>query len=269
MTPQDIDRAAEILRQARRRNAPIDCIPEEVRPRNLQEAYAVQKRLAEMLGGNLAGWYCACTSPGIQRLLALDEPYYARLFADCVFAEPATLNLDEYPPMVLECEVGFRLRRDLPRRNEPYRRAEVEDAIATVHPTIEAVAGHLKDWTTQDVWSVIADNGTDGALVYGAGVAYRNDLNLVDMRVTLRVNGRIEREGQGRNALGDPVTAFVWLANARARDGEGLKAGHIHNTGTTTDIYRVRPGDRARAEFEGLGPVHLELSSANPRTETR
>ena len=259
MTPQEIQRAAEILRQARLENTVIDCIPEDVRPRNIREAYAVQERLAELLGWDLAGWYCACTSPRIQRLLNLGEPYYARLFADYVFAEPVSLNAGDYPPMVLECEVGFRLGKDLPRRSSAYGRAEVEDAISEIHPTIEVVAGHLKDWTTQEVWSVIADNGTDGALVYGKGVESWRDLDLAEMLVSLKVNGRTEREGRGRNALGDPVEAFVWLANARARDGEGLKAGHIHNTGTITEIYRANPGDSAIAEFEGLGSVHLEV----------
>lgn len=260
LTNDQIETAAEILRNARIENTIIDNIPANVRPGNLADAYAVQDRFVEVLGWEVGGWFCACTNKTIQKLLNLDEPYYARLFKDHIFAEPAVLQSKDYPPIVLECEFGFRLKRDFPRRTEPYSRAEVEDGILEVHPTIEVVAGHLKDWPNQDVWSVIADNGTDGALVYGVGQRNWNALDLVTMPVTLEVNGRVERTGSGANVLGDPLAAFVWLVNARARDGEGLKAGDIHNTGTATDIYWIEPGDSVVARFEGLGSVRLTIA---------
>jgi len=261
MTPQDINRAAEILAAARRDHQCIDGIPQDVRPQNLNEAYAVQDRLADVLGWEVGGWFCACTNVSIQKLLNLNEPYYARLFDRFILPQPATLNAAEFPPIVLECEYGFRLGKDLPSRAKPYTRAEVSDAIATVHPTIEVVAGHLKDWPSQDVWSVIADNGTDGALVYGEGRENWRDIDLLDAPVTLSVNGQEVRRGSGRNVLGDPLEAFVWLANARSRDGDGLKSGDIHNTGTATEIIWIEPGDTATASFEGLGSVKLELTN--------
>lgn len=261
MTPDDINRAAETLRKARVDNTVIECIPEAVRPGNIQEAYAVQNRFVETLGWEVGGWFCACTNVSIQTLLSLNEPYYARLFSKYILPEPAVLNAADYPPIVLECEYGFTLSKDLPKRREPYTRDEVAAAVASVHPTIEVVAGHLKNWTTQDVWSVIADNGTDGALVYGEGRTDWHALDLIDAPVSLAVNGEIVREGSGRNVLGDPLEAFVWLANARSRDGDGLKSGDIHNTGTATDIIWIKPGDTATANFEGLGSVSLTLKA--------
>jgi len=261
MTPDQIERAAELLKSARIGNNVIDGIPEPIRPNNLREAYAVQDRLAEVLGWDVGGWFCACTNPAIQNILSLNEPYYARLFKDQIFASPATLNAVDYPPIVLECEFGFRLGKDLPARTEPYTRAEVEAAIAEICPTIEVVAGHLKDWPNQDVWSVIADNGTDGALIYGAGRKDWRNLDLLAMQVTLEVNGRTVREGRGANVLGDPLEAFVWLANARSRDGDGLVGGDIHNTGTATDIHWIAPGDEVIARFDGLGSVHLKIAT--------
>lgn len=256
-----IEAAADLLTAARLENRVIDGIPQETRPRDLREAYAVQDRLVEMLGWEVGGWFCACTNTAIQELLSLDEPYYARLFSDYIFAEPAVLNAADYPPIVLECEFGFRLGKDLPSRPEGYSRTDAEDAISHVHPTIEVVAGHLKDWPSQDVWSVIADNGTDGALVYGEGVADWRRLDLVGTEVTLDVNSETVRSGSGANVLGDPLEAFVWLANARSRDGDGLKAGDIHNTGTATDIYWVDPGDEVVARFDGLGSVRLKIEA--------
>ena len=257
MTPSDIEAAATLLSEARISNRLVDAIPESIRPQTLEEAYAVQEKLVDLLGMRVGGYFGACTNTTIQEMLNLSEPYYARLLEPYIFKSGSILKASEYPPMVLECEFGFRLNQDLPRKNSPYTRAEVELAVASVHPAIEVVAGHLKNWPEQDVFSVIADNGTDGALIYADGVKDWRHLDLKQCEVSLDINGKIVRTGSGKNVLGDPVEALVWLANARARDGDGLKAGDIHNTGTATDIIWVNPGDIATATFSSLGSVTL------------
>jgi 2-keto-4-pentenoate hydratase len=260
LNTEQIERAANILKTARVAVQVIPSLPEDCRPANLQQAYAVRDRLIELLDWPTGGWFCACTNQYIQQLLRLDEPYYSRLLADFIRPSPAILAADEFPPLVLECEFGFRLNRDLPSRPEPYTRAEVASAVDTVHPTIEVVAGHLEDWPSQDVFSVIADNGTDGALIVGAGRSDWQSLDLVQMQVKLTVNGVQQRLGSGANVLGDPMTSLVWLVNALSRDGHGIKSGEVSNTGTATEIYWTEPGDNIRAEFVGLGVVELKLA---------
>ena len=259
LSPAEIDRVAAILEQARRTNTVIDGLPAEVAPRNLADAYAVQDRLVARLGWETRGWFCACTNADIQRMLSLAEPYCARLFVSALQASPATLRQAEYPPIIVESEFAFRLSRDLPPRAEPYARAEVEAAVESVHPSIEVVAGYLKDWPKQNVFAVIADNGTDGALVYGEGVRDWRRLDLPSVEVRVSVNGVAQRRGTGANILGDPMTAFVWLANARRKAGDGLKAGHIHNTGTATSILPVAAGDTVVADFGPIGQAILKL----------
>ncbi len=259
LSDRQIQEAARLLASARRGNKILDAVPAEFRPGDIADAYAVQDALVAELGWETGGWFCACTNSVIQDILGLREPYYARLFSRYILSSPSELQSAEFPPIVLECEFGFKLGGDLPARAESYTRKEVEAAVVSVHPTIEVVAGHLKDWPNQDVWSVIADNGTDGALVFGEGATAWRELDLVNMPVTLEINGEEQRSGSGANVLGDPMDAFVWLANARSRDGEGLKAHDIHNTGTATDIIWIEPGDEAVARFEGLGEVRLRL----------
>lgn len=259
LSPAEIDGAAAILEQARRTNTVIDGLPADVSPRTLADAYAVQDRLVARLGWETRGWFCASTNVEIQRMLSLDEPYCARLLASALKASPATLRQSDYPPIVVESEFAFRLARDLPPRAKPYTRAEVEAAIESVHPSIEVVAGYLRDWPKQNVFAVIADNGTDGALVYGEGVQDWRGIDLSAVEVRLSVNGVEQRRGTGRNILGDPMTAFVWLANARRKAGDGLKAGHIHNTGTATSIMPAGPGDRVLADFGPLGRAELTI----------
>ena len=259
MDSERIEAAASLLAEARREHRVIPEIPDDCRPRNLAEAYAVRDRVVALHGRPTGGWFCAATNQVIQDMMALEEPYYAYLIADHILPSPARLRVADHPPMVLECEFAFRVDRDLPPRDEPYSRAEVEEAVATVHPAIEVVAGHLENWPVQDIFSVIADNGTDGALVHGEGVAEWRDLDLVNMAVSLMLNGARVRGGRGMSVFGDPFESFVWLVNALSRDGHGLEEGAICNTGTVTEICWISPGDEARAEFEGLGSVTLEV----------
>jgi 2-keto-4-pentenoate hydratase len=259
LSDQQVESAARLLVQARKSNSVIECIPEQVRPSNLAEAYAVQDRFIELLGEPTRGWFGACTNEVIQRLLGLDEPYYAYLLSRHIYQSPATIDTDRYPPIVFECEFGFETDRDFLPHGHPYSRQSVEDSIVRVCPAIEIVAGHLQDWPSQDVFSIIADNGTDGALVFGKGVEQWPDVDLVNIDVTLSINGKVERRGSGKNVLGDPLGAFVWLVNALTRDGKQVTAGHVHNTGTATDIYWASPGDIARADYGPLGAVELEL----------
>ena len=102
--------------------------------------------------------------------------------------------------------------------------------------------------------------GTDGVLVYGEAVTDWRQLDLAGLVVELRVAGRVVRTGTGANALGNPLTALVWLANHRSRAGDGLRAGHIHNTGSVTSMFFPKSGDHAVADFGPLGSAELRLA---------
>ena len=260
LNPQEIDRAAAILEEARLAVTTIPGLPEDVRPHDLRDAYAIGERLHERLGWDVAGWYLGATNVEIQRLLGLDGPYMSRVYERLLHASPATLDPAHYPPMVIECEFAFRLAHDLPARDLPYTRDEVAAAVGSVHAAIEVVAGHIDDWINQDVWSVIADNGTDGAVIVGDGTVDWRDIDLPTVDVTLERNGELVREGTGADILGDPMTAFTWLANARRAAGDGLTGGMTCNTGTATSICPVEPGDVLVASFGPLGTTTLTVA---------
>jgi 2-keto-4-pentenoate hydratase len=260
LTADAIDRAARTLLEARRAGALLPGLPEDCRPRDLADAYAVQDRLFALLDEPAAGWFLGCTNPEIQRQLGLPGPYRARLLAPTVHDGPARLDPARFPTITLEVEFAFRLARDLPPRDAPYTETEVADAVAAVHPSIEVVTSHFEDWTRQPVWSLIADNGTDGALVLGPGREdWRGRLDLAAVRATLEVNGEAVRTGLGSAVLGHPLAALIWLTNDLARTGNGLKAGQVCNTGTCTAMMPAGPGDRAVARFEGLGAAEVRF----------
>jgi len=257
---EQLNRAALLLAETRRNIEVISEIPGELRPADVAEAYYVSDRLAEGLGWPISGWYCAATNAEIQKLLGISAPYYGRLFESLVYEAPTSLDTSKFPPMMIEVEVVFRLGASLPPRPEPYTENEVAAAVSAVGGSIEVVAGHLHDWMNQDVFSVIADNGTDGALVVGPERTDWQAIDLASVQVIVTRNGVVQRRGSGANVLDGPLTAMTWLANARAAAGDGLCAGHIHNTGTLTKPLAVAAGDELVAQFDFLGDVRLTLN---------
>jgi 2-keto-4-pentenoate hydratase len=260
MLPEAIDRAAGILRTVRLRQELIDDLPEGCTPKTIEDAYAIQDRLVVLLGEDIAGWLVGCTNPEIQEQLGLREPYTARLLASSPFKSPAILQVPTALPVVLEVEFAFTLSEDIPRRATPYSEGEVSRAIRSVHPAIEMVLGHYHDWPSKDIYSLIADNGTDGALIVGEGVADWESLNLGEIPVTLSINGQVVREGAGSRILGGPLSVMTWLAN-HAERAPGLRAGHIINTGSCTSMYAAKRGDVAVADFGPLGAATLEIAT--------
>ncbi len=259
LTPAAIDQAASLFAKARIDRGIVDGLPPDLSPTNIAEAYAIQAKLAEKLDWAVGGWFCGCTNRAIQEQLGLTEPYCAPLFRHLIHQAPAVLDSKDFAPIVLECEFSFILARDLPARPEAYERGDVEAAIATLHPSIEVVAGTLKDWQKQPPFTIIADNGVDGALVLGKGKSDWSALDLSSIHVELSVDGLLVQTGSGANVLGNPLNALVWLANEQRKRGNGLKAGDVYNTGTATLMQPMKAGQRAVASFGPLGKVELRL----------
>jgi 2-keto-4-pentenoate hydratase len=72
-------------------------------------------------------------------------------------------------------------------------------------------------------------------------------------------NGETMATGAGAAALGNPVAAVAWLANALARFGGGLEPGHLVMTGALHAAFPVASGDVVRADFDRLGPVTVRF----------
>ena len=261
LSPEQMREAAALILKCRRTGQVIDDLPASCKPGNLTEALAIRDLVFDGLNDAAAGWFVGCSNPAIQRQLGLDEPYCARLAASTVHPSPARLPASAFPTITLEVEFAFTLAGDLPPRDAAYGRAEVAAAISHVHPAIEVVTSHFTDWTSQSIFNIIADNGTDGALVYGAGSTLDTAGDLSAITTTISVNGEERAQGSGADVLGDPLNVMVWLANRAREDGVGLTAGQIHNTGSTTPMVLARPGDACRAVFEGLGVVDITFEA--------
>lgn len=257
MTPDAIERCAQLVKNARVGSYFIAEMPADCAPKTLADGYAVQERLLQLLDTPTTGYLLGLTNEYMQKIFNVDAPYYAHILAPNLHRSPKRFGAKELLTRGLECEVAFRMARDLPPRGKPYAMEDVAEAVATMHPSIEVVNGHFENWLDLPMPIVLADNGTDGPLVCGEGTEDWRRIDRVTLPVILRVNGAVAAEGKGANALGDPLKALTWLANELNKKGAGLKAGETINTGTCAKLIPAKPGDEAVASFGPLGEVRI------------
>ncbi len=257
MTEPDLDALATLLAEARRSRRPLRGLRAEQLPAAERDGYAINARVADKLGWPQLGWKIAATTPEMQRRLRADQPIYGRTFSRFAMASPASLpHADLLDPLV-ECEFFFRLARDLAAREAPFTRAEVEDAVESVHAGIEVAECRFPLNELPPMPAILADGAASGRYVIGDEIAPWRSVDLAAVSVSLTVNGTLRRQGSGREVMGDPLLPVVWLANERRLWGDGLRAGALISSGTATGMLLAKPGDHMQADFGGRWRVEV------------
>ncbi|MGE0701469.1 MAG: 2-keto-4-pentenoate hydratase [Hyphomicrobiaceae bacterium] len=255
-------RLAMILTQSRREGRQIRDLPQELMPETTADGYAVNALVAEALGWAPLGWKIAGTNPTMQQRLGTGgQPIYGRTFAQFEAPSPAHLAHATLLDPIVECELFFRLGAALPPRTAPYGRDEVIAAVASVHAGIEVAECRFPLDALPAMPAILADGAASGRYVVGREIADWRSRDLAAMPVSLEVDGVVRRRGSGAEVMGDPILALVWLANERSAWGDGLAAGALVSTGTTTGMLLAKAGQRMVAHFDGTPSVEIAFDS--------
>jgi 2-keto-4-pentenoate hydratase len=138
---------------------------------------------------------------------------------------------------------------------------EVLSAVDTLHPAIEVPDSRFEDFTKVGAAQLIADNACAHYFVLGSPAPdLWRGIDLASHRVIGSIAGRLTREGQGANVLGDPRVALAWLANELSQLGIPLLAGQAVTTGTCLVPLEIAPGDHMAADFGRLGAVDVRVT---------
>ena len=252
--------ASDMLWESWQQGRRLPALPEAMRPRTRQEAYAIQAMLDQRSAFPLFGWKIAATSKAGQAHINVDGPLAGRLLRERVYAPGAEVPFGNNHMRVIEAEFAFRMAADLPPRDRPYRTNEVLAGVATLHPAIEIPDSRFDDFTIVGAPQLIADNACAHYFVLGPATdADWRSIDLVEHAVTGTVAGQETRAGRGGNVLGDPRAALTWLVNELSGLGLTLRAGEVVTTGTCIVPPPIAPGDRFEADFGILGRVGTAL----------
>jgi 2-keto-4-pentenoate hydratase len=252
MRQDQAEEAAGLLRIARRNREPLAELPPGCRPQSDADAYQIQDAVIRRLGETIGGWKAGAASATI-------AAFCAPIFARMIRPSPASYSGAELRLIAIEAEIGFRLGRDLPARTAPYERAEVT-AGATMHPVIEVVDSRYADFQSLGRPSILADNYSNGGLVWGAAVAdwEKLDFSRTEMRIT--EDGKPFADSS-MGAARDPVAALVDFANLMRSRG-GAQAGAFVTTGSWTGMVFTRHGTKISGDFGPLGRVEIAFPAS-------
>ena len=258
MTPQDIERAAAMIHEARQ-NARAISLTGALEPKTIDDAYGVQALLAKKAGG-VAGWKIAGIVPAQRDKLGIDRPIAGAVLQGYRYQSPVRLPIAKYVLMIIEGEFDFMLGRDLPPRDKPYTQDEVADAVTALHPAIELVDSRVG--RTSPTLVKLADCFSNGGLVLGAAYTDWRKLDLLNHAVTIKVDGKVAATGKGSTVPGGPLAALVTMANNQPAWSGGLKAGQVVTTGAAALTEQLSPGPHeVVVEFGPLGDVKVSLTA--------
>ena len=255
--------AAELARQHKHRE-PSRRLPDDLRPRGMDEAYDVQEALVGLLlsGANrrIAGWKVALTSKVMQQLCGVDQPAAGCLLSDRIHLSGAEIRAADWLRVGVESEIAVRLGRDLPAGGAPHDRDSVAPAISACMPAIEIIDDRNADYRELDLLTLVADNAWNGGVVLGPELTDWRAVDLEALRGRMVINGETVGEGHGRDVLGHPLESLAWLANHVNRRGAMLRAGDVVMTGSVVATKWLKQGDEMRTVFDGLGEAVVNVA---------
>jgi 2-keto-4-pentenoate hydratase len=240
--------------------ATVPLPPADGAPRSRADAFAIQDRMAEILGDRCVGWKVGAAVRAVQILEGHDGPITGRLFAPRLYTSPARAPaaFDGYK---IECEFAFRFGKDVPPRARAYTRAELEPQLL-LQPGLEiagtrySIGSGSRKATTHDA---IADNGSGGAYVVAEGIADWRSLDLAMLPIDARIDGGEPIHTYSGEYRRDPVDIGVETVNGLSGRGIGLAAGDLLSTGSLTLPTPLHRGQTYVARFGDLVTLSVTM----------
>ena len=241
---------AVILAEARRSGQSLPELTAEFAGLEPADADTVQEATLALLGEVVGGYkvFQVGANPGHLGLIP----------ASHIFAAPTSLAVPSAGRRI-ELEIAFRFGRDLPGRRDGrrYGADEVAEAVAGAFAAFELLESRLPTDPKPSPIAARADAMGNWGLVRAEPVADWRRLVRADVPVRLMIGDRCEVDQCGGHPSGDPFHPLVWLANALADRGRGLRAGEVVTTGAFGGARLMKAGETAIGSIAGLPSICL------------
>jgi 2-keto-4-pentenoate hydratase len=230
--------------------------------------YAAARRLhAHRLaqGWKLMGRKNGFTNRGIWERYGVNGPMWGAVYdRTLVFSRDnkAVVPLAGLAQPRIEPEICFKLKAAPPLTRDPVALLE---SIEWIAHSIEIVQCHHPEWKIT-LADCIADNALHGRLIVGTPVEIHRISGLAAalpfLKISLFKNREKMDQGVGANVLDSPLLSLAFLVEilAAQKDAPPLAAGEIITTGTLTDAYPVKAGERWSTDLHGFAARGMEIT---------
>lgn len=246
--PAAIEAAAQALYAARRAGTRIGLISQRWPQFGIDEARAVAQRFVALGGEKPTGFKLGYTSTAMREQMNIAEPNYGVL-TEAMACERLDWSRLVHPRA--EPEIALITAKPI----ESSRDVSLA-AIASVHAAIEIVDTRYTEYRF-----TLIDNTADNSSAVGFTLGSAHPpcaLEAEPISVTFDDGEGGTLSGNSAEAMGGPLQALAWFADARAKQGQAIPAGSIILTGGLTKAPFLKRGQPLIARFAGLGAVSVE-----------
>lgn len=248
------------LRQAQATKIPISPLRDDIGEHNEELAYAIQQvntnhKLVD--GARIVGKKIGLTSIKVQEQFGISTPDFGILFDDMEVLNGLSLPISEVMQPKIEGELAFVLGGSLD--NDKLTIVDIINSIDYVLPSLEIVGSRIDNWNIR-IADTVADNASASHYVLGHTPKMLDDIDIVNCKMNMTINGELKSSGIGKDCLGSPLNAVLWLARKMQAVGQPLQAGELILSGSLGPMVVVNAGDHVDAEFEGLGSVSISFT---------
>jgi 2-keto-4-pentenoate hydratase len=259
LSREELQAASDFLMTLWRDGQHAEAVPMPFRPKTRDDGYAVQALCEKHSAHPLFGWKIAATSEAGQRHINVDGPLAGRLLRETVMPLGRPVAIGANRMRVAEIEFAFRMGRSLIPRSEPYRMADVVDAVASLHLAVEIPDSRFTDFVEAGAAQIIADNACAHRFVLGPEVTANWRERDLPAHVVQGRTAQLVHDGRGANVLGDPRLALTWLANELSTLEIALREGEIVTTGTCVVPIPIAPGDVVTGDYGDFGTIEVQF----------
>lgn len=251
--------AARFIADAHAKRQTFSNLPEAIAPRTISDAYAAQEALRtlwEPLYGSVAGWKIAVTTKVMQELMGIHHPCGGMIYADRMHRSPMHLRLSDHMHVVVECELGVRLKSTLSGKATPWTAAEVRREVAAVMPAYELIEDRNAVYKETSALSLIADAAWNAGIVLGDPIVVAPDFELNGLACKLETPS-----GLKKGATDDPMGALAWVANLGIERGRPVEAGQVVITGSVVQTLPIAAGERFVFTIDAIGSIEIDATA--------
>ena len=230
-------------------------------PVSRTEAYAIQDKMAEVIGGRVTGWKVGAAVKAVQFFEDHDGPLPGRVFEDHTFDVNAVVPAALYNGAKVECEFAFRLTEPLPQGTDPVTVADLQAKMA-FHPAIELSASRYAPGTgsrAANTYDGIADNGTGGAAVLGDAVDAWHDLPFETMLIDAHIDDSPPIQVYSDTYRRNPVEIMADTLSDLRQRGINFEPGMFLLTGSLTLPTPIRKGQNLTVKSGDFPLLSLKM----------
>lgn len=247
------------LRQAQATKITMAPLRDEIGEHNEELAYAIQNintnhKLVD--GARIVGKKIGLTSIKVQEQFGISTPDFGILFDDMEVLNGLSVPMSETMQPKVEGELAFVLGGSLD--GDHLTIIDVINSIDYVLPSIEIVGSRIENWNIR-IADTVADNASASHYVLGHTPKMLDDIDIVNCKMNMTINGELKSSGSGKDCMGSPLNAVLWLARKMQSLGQPLQAGELILSGSLGPMAVVEAGDHVEAVFEGLGTVSVSF----------